>query len=155
MMTVSPTHPTILTRSPNGMLGGVCEGMAQRYDVPVGLIRLSWLISVFFIGTGLLLYFLLWWIVPRADAVPAEATAWGRDEVGQLQAPWARTQVDRMFLGVCGGLARRWQVDPSLVRLCAVGLAIMSLGTSILIYLLGAVVLPSQSEASHHPNLRL
>jgi len=139
-------HHGQLTRSPNGFLGGVCEGLAQRYDLPVGLIRLSWLISVFFLGTGVLLYLLLWWIVPRANALPIEPSIWGRDEAGRPQAPLARTQGDRMFLGVCGGMARRWQLDPSLVRLGAVGLAIISLGSSVLIYLLAALVMPSSTE---------
>jgi len=53
-----------------------------------------------------------------------------------------------MFLGVCGGLARRWQIDPSLIRLGAAGLAIMSLGTSVLVYLLAAVLMPSDRETS-------
>ena len=154
-MSPSANHPAILTRSPNAMVGGVCEGMANRYDLPVGLIRLSWLVSVLFFGTGALLYLLMWWIVPRADAVPLEASTWGLDEAGHPQAPLARTEVDRMFLGVCGGLARRWRMDPSLVRLGAVGLAIMSFGTSALIYLLGAVLLPSPLEASRNPSHRL
>ena len=148
-MNQSQLKPTILTRATNGILGGVCEGLAQRYDLPVGLIRLAWLASILFFGTGALLYLLLWWIVPRADALPLEPSIWQRDELGQPRAPLARTEIDRMFLGVCGGLARRWQVDPSLIRLGATGLAIMSLGTSVLVYLLAAVVMPSNDETGH------
>ena len=148
-------HPGVLTRSNQGLLAGVCEGLAQRYEMPVGLIRLAWLVSVFFFGTGFLLYLALWWIVPRRDALPVEPVIWERDELGRPTAPLARTEVDRMLLGVCGGLARRWQIDPSLVRLGALSLAIVSLGTSLLVYLLAAVVMPTHSESAQNRQFNL
>jgi phage shock protein C len=148
-------HSGVLTRSPNGLFGGVCEGLARRYDMPVGLIRLAWLASVLFFGTGVLLYLVLWWIVPRSDELPVEPVIWERDELGRPSAPLARTEVDRMFLGVCGGLARRWQIDPSLVRLGALSLAVVSLGTSVLAYLIAALVMPTQSEANKNKHLNL
>ena len=150
-MTSSNIHTTLLTRSTNGVLGGVCDGLAHRYDVPVGVIRLAWLASVLLLGTGVLLYMVLWWVVPRRDSLPIEPVIWQRDEFGRPQAPLAKTEVDRMFLGVCGGLARRWQMDPSLVRLATISLAFVSLGSSVVIYLIAALVMPSREE-SQVPN---
>ena len=146
-MTAPIIHTTVLSRSPTGILGGVCEGLSHRYNVPVGLIRVAWLASIFLFGTGFLLYLMLWWVVPRSDALPLEPTVWQRDEFGRPSAPLARTEVDRMFLGVCGGLARRWQMDPSLVRLTAIGLAFLSLGSSVIVYLGGALLMPTKAPA--------
>ncbi len=72
---------TILTRSPKGVLGGVCEGLSHRYDVPVGIIRLAWVASVFVFGTGGLLYLALWWVVPRSDSLPIEPMVWQRSDL--------------------------------------------------------------------------
>ncbi len=52
---------------------------------------------------------------------------------------------DRMFLGVCGGLARYFNIDPTLVRLLYVFLSLGSFGTGLLIYVLLAVLMPDDN----------
>lgn len=56
--------------------------------------------------------------------------------------PLRRSATDRMIAGVCGGIAQTLQVDPTIVRLLAVLLALSSMGTVVLIYVIMAVVMP-------------
>lgn len=58
-----------LTRSTtNKMLGGVCGGLAEYFDVDVSLVRLLALLLVFLPGPGVLVYFVLWLVIPPDTA---------------------------------------------------------------------------------------
>lgn len=48
---------------------------------------------------------------------------------------------NKKVFGVCGGIADYFNVDPTIVRLGAVVLALCS-GVGILAYLIGAIVMP-------------
>lgn len=48
-------------------LGGVCAGLAHYFGMDVIWMRLIWLILFFFFGTGLLVYILLWILIPQAE----------------------------------------------------------------------------------------
>ena len=56
-----------------------------------------------------------------------------------------RSRSDRMIAGVCGGLARYFNVDPSLIRL-AFALAFVFGGSGLLLYLILWVVLPAEAR---------
>ena len=47
------------------MLGGVCGGLAEYFDVDTTIVRVVFVISLFLGGTGVLAYILLWIIVPE------------------------------------------------------------------------------------------
>lgn len=66
-----------------------------------------------------------------------------RDALGEsvMQKRLYRSRTDRMLLGVCGGLGKYFDVDPTLVRVIAVVLLLLGL-TGILVYLVLAVVIP-------------
>ena len=53
---------------------------------------------------------------------------------------------DRMLAGVCSGLARRFGMNPNVVRLIFV-LSMLLPGPQILIYLGGWILIPSESSA--------
>lgn len=56
-----------------------------------------------------------------------------------------RSRSDRMLLGVCGGLAHYFNVDPTLVRVLAVVSLFIGLGLgAVLAYLILAVVVPQE-----------
>lgn len=46
------------------MIAGVASGMAEYFDIDPTIVRVLWVISVFFGGVGLLLYFVMAIIVP-------------------------------------------------------------------------------------------
>lgn len=51
---------------------------------------------------------------------------------------------DRKIAGVCGGIARQLNIDPTVVRVLTVLGTILGLGSLILVYLLLWVVMPSE-----------
>jgi phage shock protein C len=54
--------------------------------------------------------------------------------------------VDRKILGVCGGLARRWELDPTVVRLGALSLLVLTGPFALLAYLGAAIFIPSSDR---------
>jgi len=48
------------------VLGGVCSGIAAYFDVDPIWLRLAFVVAVIFAGSGLLLYVVLWIIIPEA-----------------------------------------------------------------------------------------
>ncbi|MDD2952290.1 MAG: PspC domain-containing protein [Parabacteroides sp.] len=54
-----------LTRSNNGMIGGVCAGLAEYLNMDPTIMRIVWVLMVLFAGFGILLYVILWLIMPK------------------------------------------------------------------------------------------
>ena len=54
-----------LTRSNNKMIGGVCAGLAEYLDIDPTIVRIVWVLMVLFAGFGILLYIILWLIMPK------------------------------------------------------------------------------------------
>jgi len=52
-----------------------------------------------------------------------------------------RSTQDRMFAGVCGGIAEYLEVDPTLVRLVFVALSLMG-GPGLIIYIVMMLIVP-------------
>ena len=61
-----------------------------------------------------------------------------------------RSKSDRMIWGVCGGLAKYFDVDPTLIRIIAV-LTVFISGAGILAYIILAIVIPSESSKAAAP----
>jgi phage shock protein C len=57
-------------------IAGVCGGLGEYLDLDPTLIRLLWLVLVFFGGTGVLAYIIAWIVMPEEPASePAKAAA--------------------------------------------------------------------------------
>ena len=54
-----------LTRSSNKMIAGVCAGIAEYLNVDPTLIRIAYVLMMFLAGVGILLYLILWLIMPK------------------------------------------------------------------------------------------
>lgn len=67
------TEPRKLTRDvQNGVLGGVCAGLADYLKVDVVLVRVvTALLIVFSFFTGVIAYLVMWMIIPARQTVPA------------------------------------------------------------------------------------
>ena len=59
-----------------------------------------------------------------------------------------RSQTDRKVAGVCGGLAEYFNVDPTLIRVLFIVLAVCG-GAGLVLYLAMWIVVPDASKASH------
>jgi len=67
---VSPAPAKRLMRSSRDKkIGGVCAGVADYFDMDPTIVRVVWLLAVLFGGTGLLIYIILWIVLPLAPAV--------------------------------------------------------------------------------------
>ena len=53
---------------------------------------------------------------------------------------------ERMIFGVCGGIAKYFNVDPTLVRLITVALSFFGVGCGIFIYIIAAIIIPNEPD---------
>jgi phage shock protein C len=67
-----------------------------------------------------------------------------------IQTQLKRTSGDKMVAGVCGGLARYFNVDPAIVRLLFV-VAVFIAGVSPLVYALLWIVMPLDTAVPEAP----
>ncbi len=61
-----------------------------------------------------------------------------------------RSRDDRMIFGVCGGLAKYFNIDPVIVRVIAILLALAN-GVGILAYIILAIVVPLENSPVTEP----
>ncbi|GAA0408839.1 MULTISPECIES: PspC domain-containing protein [Micromonospora] len=55
------------------MFAGVCAGLAQRFGMSAGMVRLLFLLSLLLPGTQVIIYLALWIIMPNEDRYLATA----------------------------------------------------------------------------------
>jgi phage shock protein PspC (stress-responsive transcriptional regulator) len=55
------------------MLGGVCGGLGEILDIDPTLVRLVFVLLALAGGPGILLYIILWIIIPREDQIKPPA----------------------------------------------------------------------------------
>lgn len=48
----------------NKMIAGVCAGIANYFNMDPTIIRVLYVLMVFFAGFGILLYLILWLVIP-------------------------------------------------------------------------------------------
>jgi phage shock protein C len=52
------------------MIAGVCGGLAEYFDVDPTVVRILWVIITLLGGAGLLLYIILWVVMPLERPAP-------------------------------------------------------------------------------------
>jgi phage shock protein PspC (stress-responsive transcriptional regulator) len=55
-----------------------------------------------------------------------------------------RSRTDRMVAGVCGGIARMFNMDAALVRILLVAATLLGFGTGAVIYLIAWAIVPEE-----------
>lgn len=73
-----------------------------------------------------------------APASPSVAT----DIPPASQKELRRSHAERKIFGVCGGIARYFEVDPTIVRILLILLVLASFGWGLLLYIILAIVMP-------------
>jgi phage shock protein C len=64
----NPPAKRLMRSSRDKKLGGVCAGVAEYFDLDPTIVRVVWLLAVLFGGTGLLIYIVLWIVLPLAPS---------------------------------------------------------------------------------------
>jgi phage shock protein PspC (stress-responsive transcriptional regulator) len=49
------------------MIAGVCAGLARRFGLSVGLVRLLFVLSIILPGSQVLVYVILWLLMPNEE----------------------------------------------------------------------------------------
>ncbi len=120
--------------APAPLAGGVCAGIAERFQVDVTLVRLTVLLLALAWGLGLVGYLVAWFLMPVEDASRGYgARARGRlhrlrrdarSSGARLSQAWARA-----------GSAQRW---PRPLSRRWMGLGLLAAGAAVLLESLGA-----------------
>lgn len=55
-----------------------------------------------------------------------------------------KSRDSRMVCGVCGGIGKYFNIDPTLVRILWVIFSVASFGTGLIAYIIGAVIIPEE-----------
>ncbi len=50
-------------------IGGVCGGLGDYFSIDPTILRLVFLVAFFGFGTGLLVYLVLWFVMPRSETI--------------------------------------------------------------------------------------
>jgi phage shock protein PspC (stress-responsive transcriptional regulator) len=90
-----------LTRSESDKrIAGVCGGLAEYFDVDPTLIRILFVASIFFGGLGILLYIVLWIVLPRgtAGAVGHRTSGRGSSALHIAEERFARGEISAQEL---------------------------------------------------------
>lgn len=88
-------------------------------------------------------------IIYYRQTTPEQAeTYFDNAESKQLNRELRRSSVDKKIFGVCGGLARYFNMDSSIVRILYVILCLVSFGAGIVLYVLMALFVPDDSALS-------
>ncbi len=54
-----------------------------------------------------------------------------------------KSNTQKMLMGVCGGIAEYFSIDPTLVRLIWAALCLWG-GTGVLVYIIAAIIIPEK-----------
>ncbi|MGA7162102.1 MAG: PspC domain-containing protein [Bacteroidota bacterium] len=209
----------------NKVIGGVCGGLAEYFDVDPVIMRILFVLLAFFGGSGFILYIACAIIMPKqllnldGPAAPAEPRAtnakklfgialiiggaivlfsnlgffsffhmwdisWSLvfpillillgmaiiyyrqaermpageqpvDSQGEQAPPPAapyrtfrRSRTDKKLWGVCGGLAKYFTIDSTLMRLLYIILCLASFGAGVVLYVTLVLIVPYENQAN-------
>lgn len=121
----------------NQKIAGVCSGFAQYFNIDASIVRIIWVLLTLMGGAGIITYIIAIFIVPKKPDDYVELVVEEDKEKRKLTL----SKEDRVIFGVCGGLAKYYDIDSILIRILFVFL-IFSIGFGILLYLLLALVIP-------------
>jgi phage shock protein C len=121
-------------------IAGICTGLGDYFEIDPIIFRLFFLFSVFFGGAGILIYIVMWILVPSQQTSPRDL---GKNRL-------YLSNDHRMLAGVCGGLGENARLDPVLIRVGFVLLAFTA-GFGVLLYVALWMLLPRAPIATATP----
>ena len=119
-------------------IAGVAAGIARYVRVDPLIVRALFAASILLGGVGLVVYLVAWVIM-----TPAPEGYWDEEEPTSDLRPIYRDPDDKRIFGVCGGIGRAFDVDPTVVRLAFVAAVFLG-GAGLVVYLALAIALESR-----------
>jgi phage shock protein PspC (stress-responsive transcriptional regulator) len=78
------TSQRLVRRTDQRMIAGVAAGMADYFDIDPTLVRLGFVLLTFFGGSGVILYLVMWVVMPKpehVDAAPRDVARSNMDDM--------------------------------------------------------------------------
>lgn len=72
------------------------------------------------------------------------------DQTERIDNRLYRSETNRIIAGVCGGLGEYFKIDPTIIRIIFVVLALVFHGSGILIYILLWIIIPRRSALAEN-----
>ncbi|HSC54583.1 MAG TPA: PspC domain-containing protein [Phnomibacter sp.] len=101
------------------LLAGVASGLAQYLKLDPSIVRFIFILLVIFGGSGILIYIILWIVLPS------------RSLVSNIRKRLYRDPDDKVISGVCGGLGKYFDINPAIPRVIFAAPFIFGIITSI------------------------
>jgi phage shock protein C len=90
-------NPQLRRSETDRMIAGVAGGIAQRFGINSTLVRLAWVVSVFFGGFGILAYLILWIVLPKGPphtpAIRIAEERYARGEISSAELERVRSNL--------------------------------------------------------------
>ena len=126
----------------NKMLTGVCGGLSESFGINAMIIRLIFIVTLFLGGTGIIVYLILFAILPKnqqeKDIIDIEP-----EPEEEMQNKIYRKWDDRMIAGVCSGIAQYLKWDVSLIRIAFVIMSFTG-GIGVVLYAIFWFMFPNE-----------
>ncbi|MGF2413585.1 PspC domain-containing protein [Ferruginibacter sp.] len=103
--TTSAGHRRLYRNENDKVLGGVCSGLANYFNIDVVIARIIFVVLLFS-GVGFLTYIIMW------IAVPSTASA----QIGGTRKKLFRDPDEKMIAGVCSGIGNYFGINPWIPR---------------------------------------
>jgi phage shock protein PspC (stress-responsive transcriptional regulator) len=121
------------------LISGVCSGFADYFGINVILMRIIWVVLAFLHGVGIIAYLVSALIIPRKPATEEIEIEVEPSKKGKRKL--YRSNTNKIFFGVCGGLAEYLHTDANLIRIIFVFLTFLW-GAGAIAYILCAIFFP-------------
>ena len=146
--TQNTVAPKKLKRDPhNKVISGVCGGLGNFLNIDPIIARAGFLISFFVFGSGLLLYLILWVIMP--EATPNELPQFS----GTSSRKLFRNTDDKMIGGVCSGIGSYLGVSEVVMRVVFI-ISFFAFCTGLLAYVILWLIIPEAKTATEKLQMR-
>jgi phage shock protein C len=124
--------PRLWRSRANRVVAGVLGGLAEKYGLEPGPLRLLYGLITVFSGGVLAIPYLVMWAITQPHGPPRSAPRL-----------W-RSHSDKVIAGVLGGLAEKFDVSATFLRVLFVTLSVFSAGfPGLLIYLILWIIMPA------------
>ncbi len=122
------------------IIAGVCGGLAESIGIKANILRLIFVISLFFGFSGGWLYLLLFIVLPgKIDEPEIIDIETEEEDKHKILRCWKK----RMIAGVCCGISNYLGWDVSLVRIAFIVMSLVA-GVGIVLYLLFWFLFPNE-----------